>query len=110
MDEVKKMENYKVDFDSLSWRSQVQGFRYKMLQQRNRKLRLVEFTREFIEPDWCTKGHIGYVLEGEGKVYFTNCSIELMPGNGIFISAGVENKHKLQVTSNTIRLILVEEG
>jgi hypothetical protein len=109
MDEGKEMESYKVDFDSLSWQSQVQGCRYKMLQQGNRKLRLVEFSREFIELDWCTKGHIGYVLEGEGKIYFTNCSIELMPGNGIFIPGGIENKHKLHVTSNKITLILVEE-
>ncbi|MHC4707131.1 MAG: hypothetical protein ACYS8I_08610, partial [Planctomycetota bacterium] len=35
-----------------------------------RKLRLVEFSKEFVEPDWCSRGHIGYVLEGQMEVNF----------------------------------------
>jgi len=40
------------------------GARSKFFQQEDKQIRLVEFTDEFVEPDWCEKGHIGYVLEG----------------------------------------------
>lgn len=35
--------------------------RYKTFERDNRRVRLVEFTREFVEPDWCCKGHVGQV-------------------------------------------------
>jgi len=31
----------------------------------NIRVRVVEFTRGFKAPDWCNRGHVVYVLEGE---------------------------------------------
>lgn len=104
------MEQRKVDFDSLPWQTSMKGVRYKAYQEGNRKLRLVEFTKEFVEPDWCTKGHIGYVLDGEGEVDFSGQSVKYSTRDGIFIPAGLENKHKLKVISKVIRLVLVEDA
>jgi ethanolamine utilization protein EutQ (cupin superfamily) len=104
------MEIYKVDFRSLDWQSPIKGCRFKAFLQEGRKLRLVEFTREFIEPDWCLKGHIGYVLEGEAQVDFNGHVVHFSAGDGIFIPSGINNKHKTQVISDVIKLVMVEDA
>jgi quercetin dioxygenase-like cupin family protein len=104
------MEKCKVDFDSLPWQSPLQGVRFKAFQQGGRKLRLVEFSRGFVEPDWCMKGHIGYVLEGEMDVDFNGDLVRFSAGDGVFIPAGAENKHKGKVLTDVVRLVLVDEA
>ncbi|MHC4499416.1 MAG: cupin domain-containing protein [Planctomycetota bacterium] len=59
-----------------------------------RKLRLVEFSKEFVEPDWCSRGHIGYVLEGQMEVNFDGKVIVFGPGDGIFIPAGEKHRQE----------------
>jgi quercetin dioxygenase-like cupin family protein len=85
------------------------GVRFKALEQNGRKLRLVEFAHGFKEPDWCCKGHIGYVLEGEGELQFSTQTISLRAGDGIFIPAGDEHKHLLHAPNGSIRVVLVED-
>ncbi len=103
------MEQYKVDFDSKSWETPAEGVRFKAYQQGGRKLRLAEFTKEFIEPDWCTKGHIGYVLEGQMEIDFDEKVLMFSEGDGVFIPAGEEHKHKGKVLTDTVKIILVED-
>ena len=103
------MHEYKVDFNSISWQSQTKGVRFKAFLQGNRRLRLVEFSNEFVELEWCNKGHIGYVLEGEGEVDFSGQIVKYSSGDGVFIQAGPEHKHKLKVISTVIRMVLVED-
>jgi quercetin dioxygenase-like cupin family protein len=105
-----QMEKCKVNFDSLPWQSSLKGARYKAFQQGSRKLRLLEFSQGFIEPDWCTKGHIGYVLDGELDIDFNGSLVRFSAGDGVFIPAGTENKHKAKVLTDVVRLILVEEA
>ncbi|MHC4798107.1 MAG: phosrestin, partial [Planctomycetota bacterium] len=85
------------------------GVRFKTCQQGGKQLRLVEFTRGFVEPDWCTKGHIGYVLEGQLEVDFERDIVVFKTGDGLFIPAGEENKHMAKVLSDVVRIVLVEE-
>jgi mannose-6-phosphate isomerase-like protein (cupin superfamily) len=87
----------------------VPGLRFKAFEQEGRKLRLAEFTSEFREEDWCRKGHVGYVLEGEGELQFTEQAVLLKPGDGIFIPPGETHKHMLRVRGERLRVILVEE-
>jgi hypothetical protein len=79
------VEKYKIDFESMRWESPMAGVRFKAYEQGGKKLRLVEFGREFVEPDWCTKGHIGYVLEGQMEINFDGNVVAFGPGDGIFI-------------------------
>jgi hypothetical protein len=104
------MEKCKVDFASLPWQCPLPGARFRVFQQGSRKLRLVEFTREFAEPDWCTKGHVGIVLEGELEIDFDGSVVRFSAGDGIFIPDGTESKHKASVITDMVRLILVEDG
>jgi hypothetical protein len=47
------MSKAKVDFASLPWEEPATGVRSKAVTRDGKKLRLVEFTSEFVEQDWC---------------------------------------------------------
>lgn len=86
------------------------GVRFKAYEQDGRKLRLVEFTRDFKEPDWCRKGHAGYVLEGEGELRIGDQLVPLKSGDGILIPSGEPHRHMLCVLSERMRFVLVEDA
>jgi len=104
------MMKYRVDFDSLSWDSPVKGARFKVHKHGEKQLRLVEFSKEFAEPDWCGRGHIGYVLEGRADLDFNGKVETLHAGDGVFIPAGEQHKHKLKVLTDVVKFILVENS
>ena len=104
------MEQYKVDFESMEWESPARGVRFKAFEQDGRKLRLVEFAKEFVEPDWCPHGHIGYILEGKMEIDFDGRVITFGPGDGLFIPAGQEHKHKARVIADKVKVIAVEDA
>ena len=103
------MEKYKIDFKTMPWETPAVGVRFKAHEQDGRKLRLAEFTKEFVEADWCTKGHIGYVLEGQMEIDFDGKVIMFVQGDGLFIPAGEKHKHKAKVLTETMKIILVED-
>jgi quercetin dioxygenase-like cupin family protein len=103
------MDQYKIDFESSQWETPAEGVRFKAYEQGGRKLRLVEFSKEFVEPDWCTKGHIGYILEGQMEIDFDGRVILFGPGDGIFIPPGEEHRHKGRVLTDKVKAILVED-
>jgi len=103
------VEQHKVAFESLPWSSPAAGVRFKAHRQGERQLRLVEFTDEFVEPDWCLKGHVGYVLEGQLEIDFDGNRIAFNPGDGIFIPPGEEHKHMAKALTGVVRMILVED-
>ncbi len=103
------MEQYRTDFESMPWESPADGIRFKAFERNARKLRLVEFSKEFIEPDWCTKGHIGYILEGQMEIDFDGDKEVFGPGDGVFIPTGQEHKHKDRILTDKVKAILVED-
>ena len=86
-----------------SWRK-VQGFR-----NGSKQLRLVEFTDEFIEPDWCEKSHVGFVIQGELEIDFHGSIVRYPEGSGIFIQSGSADRHKARSVTPTVLLFLVED-
>jgi len=104
------MNQHRIDFDSMEWEVPADGIRFKAFEQGGRKLRLVEFAKEFVEPDWCVHGHIGYILEGQMEIDFDGEKKVFGPGDGVFIPAGEEHKHKGSVLTDTVKAILVEDG
>ena len=103
------MSQYKVDFSSIEWQAPLGGVRFKAFVQGNRRARLVEYTSDFVEPDWCTKGHIGYVIEGRFEIDFDGQVVQYAPGDGIFIPPGEEHKHKARIFTDSARVFLVED-
>jgi quercetin dioxygenase-like cupin family protein len=104
------MEQYKIDFELMKWETPAVGVRFKAYQQDGRKLRLVEFYKDFVESDWCTKGHIGYILEGQMEIDFNGSVIVFGTGDGVFIPAGQVHKHKARVLSDKVKAIIVEDA
>ncbi len=103
------MEKYKVDFESIDWEIPMNGARYKPYSYEGKRLRLVEFTKDFKEPNWCSKGHIGYILEGEMEINFDGEIVHFSSGDGVFIPEGEEHKHMAKVLTDVVKLILVED-
>ena len=102
-------QSLKVDFNALEWQSPLPGARFKAHRASGKQIRLMEFTAEFVEPEWCGKGHIGMVLEGTIEVDFRGELIVYGPGDGVLIPAGVRGGHKARALTPVVRLVLVED-
>ena len=103
------MTDYRVDFDSIESETPMVGVRFKAFVRGGKRLRLVEFSREFVEPDFCRAGHIGMILEGRMEIDFDGEVVQFGPGDGVFIPPGEEHKHKARVLTDTVTAILVED-
>lgn len=103
------MTEYRVDIDAVPWGSPLPGVRFKAYIRDGKRLRLVEYAREFVEPDWCTAGHTGYVLEGEFVIDFDGLSVQFGAGDGIMIPEGEDHKHRARMLSDLVRVVLVED-
>ena len=71
---------------------------------------MVEFTHEFVEPHWCEKAHIGFVLSGELEIDFKGKVVRYPEGTAILIPAGAVHAHKGRSVTTLVRLFLVEEA
>ncbi len=103
------MNQFKINFENLEWESVSQGARFKVFRQNGKQIRLIEFTEDFIEEDWCIKSHMGFVLEGELEIDFGGEHVNYAGGQGIFILEGENNAHKARAVTPQVKLILVED-
>jgi hypothetical protein len=103
------MEQYRVLFDEMEWQNGIHGARFKAFRSGTKQIRLVEFTSEFVEPDWCVKGHIGYVIQGELEIDFHDRFVRYPEGSGINIPSGPTSGHKARSLTPTVLLFLVED-
>jgi quercetin dioxygenase-like cupin family protein len=101
------MVSYHVDFESLAWESPMQGVRQKSIRHGSKQLRLVEYSRD-MEPHWCEKGHIGYVIEGQFEIEFAGGTRMFYAGDGVFIPDGIEHKHRATVITELVKVVFVE--
>jgi mannose-6-phosphate isomerase-like protein (cupin superfamily) len=102
------MNQNRIDFSSMDWEYPMAGARYKALVHDSQKIRMVEFTSEFKEDEWCEKEHLGFVLEGSMEIDFQGRVEVFQAGDGIFIPLGL--KHKASVPSGTVKCFLVEKA
>ena len=98
-----------INFDSLPWQTTLPGARFKAYREEGKQIRLLEFSSDFVEPDWCEKGHVGFVLEGTLEVNFTGRVVVYPQGSGIFIPAGAATAHKARSITPIVSLVLVED-
>ena len=103
------MSIYRINFDSLEWETPLRGVRYRKYEFGNKQVRLVEYDKEFVEPDWCRKGHVGMVLDGEIEIDFGGTAIRYYPGDCMFIPPGDAHKHKARILTERARVFLAED-
>ena len=102
------MNQHKVVFESMPWETPIAGLRFKASRQAGRQLRLVEYTKD-MEPHWCEKGHIGYLLEGRFEIRFEGETAVFTPGDGVFIPSGAEHKHMGKALTDVVKAVFVED-
>jgi ethanolamine utilization protein EutQ (cupin superfamily) len=100
--------NHRIDFAELDWVTAGPGARSKAFDRDGSRLRLLELTPEFIEADWCRKGHIGVVLEGRLEIDFSGRVEQYEPGHALFIPPGEPGRHKAHALSERVLLFVVE--
>jgi quercetin dioxygenase-like cupin family protein len=98
-----------VAWGAIPWEAGAPGVRSKTVVRGGKKLRLVEFTSAFVEPDWCTRGHAGLVLEGEMELNVDGRVVRLRAGDALMVPSGEAHRHRHHGTIATTRLFLVEE-
>jgi len=103
------MNQYRVLFDELEWQDGMHGARFKVHREGSKQIRLLELTSEFVEPEWCEKGHVGLVLKGELEIDFRGKLMCYPEGSVIFIPSGTANGHKARSIAAVTQLFLVEE-
>jgi quercetin dioxygenase-like cupin family protein len=100
----------KVVFDALEWQEGLPGARFKAYGDGRKRMRLLELSAGFVEPDWCDKGHAGIVLAGELEIDFDGRVVRYGEGDGILIPAGASARHKARPLTPSVRLFLVEDA
>jgi quercetin dioxygenase-like cupin family protein len=103
------MNNYLIDFPKMEWEDPSPGLRQKTHTMGNLKLRLVEFSEQFTEPDWCRKGHIGYVIEGQLEIDFDGKATLFKAGDGVYIPGGEASRHIAKIAKGEKALLVLIE-
>ena len=101
------MDNYLIEFDKIPWESPQKGIQQKTLLKDHKQIRLVMFDDQFEEIDWCTKEHIGFIIEGQLNVNFIEGSKIFNKGNGLCIPENHPHKVKM-AKKKTAKVILFE--
>ena len=103
------MKNHLINFDTYEWVRPMVGVQYKAFINGNTKIRIVEFSEGLVEPDWCKKGHSGFILDGECSINF-NGAIEYFKKGDIFhIPTSEEDKHMVIMNAGALVKILLFE-
>ena len=103
------METLRIIFDRIEWQAPQPGIRFQAARDGSKQVRLVEFTPEFVESQWCEKGHAGLVLSGELEVDFSGHVVRFPEGSALLIPAGSPHAHKARALTPVVRLFLVED-
>jgi quercetin dioxygenase-like cupin family protein len=103
------MNGHKIIFDDTEWVNAGIGMRYKAFIHDNQRVRFVEFSDGFVEPDWCTRGHVGIVLDGSFTIDYDGSLERYSKGDIIFIPGGEASKHKAVLNKGeNVTLLLFE--
>ena len=100
------MSDHLIEFKNMRWERPAPGVRHKAYVRGGQRIRLVEFSEGFTEPDWCTRGHIGYVLDGQISIDFNSEAIDFNAGDGMFIPEGEESRHIGRVAGGEKALVI----
>ena len=103
------MEFHRILFDEIEWQTPQPGARFKVFRDGSRQVRLLELSPEFVESQWCDKGHVGFVQAGELDIDFSGHVVRFPQGSALLIPAGAAHAHKARAVTPLVRLFLVEE-
>jgi quercetin dioxygenase-like cupin family protein len=103
------ISKYKADFAGIEWSFPMEGVRDKCVDQGDQRLRLVEYSQA-MPPHWCSRGHLGYVLEGAIEIEYQTATVTYQPGDGIMIPDGSAHSHRARTITDHALVVFVERG
>lgn len=60
-------------------------------------------------PHWCTKGHIGHIVDGVLELEFADQVVTAATGSMLFIPGGSEHAHRALARTATVTANFVED-
>ncbi len=99
-------------FDDIEWNITRPGIREKKIVIGSKTLRLLEITDKLDHPDWCEKGHVGYVVEGS-LILNIDGSEKPLYRSDVFVVESDELTHRhipVVKPGGGVTLLLVEEN
>ena len=103
------MSIFRIDFDDMPWDEVRPDVRQKLYCEGAKQLRLVEFDTSDGAEGWCEAGHVGYVLKGALSIDFNGEVVSFTAGDGLFIPAGGETRHRSVSIAAGTQLLMVED-
>lgn len=98
-----------IAFRDIPWKHPAPGVPKKVSSDGINRIRLIRFDDPFLEEGWCTKGHIGYVLEGEMTLKFDEEIRNFQAGAALGIKPGKAFRHKAVIQKGEFtKLVLFE--
>jgi quercetin dioxygenase-like cupin family protein len=92
------MAGHQIDFASLSWDGWTSGAdvpgRVKVAEAEGQRVRLLELGPGFVEPQWCEKGHIGYVISGQYVTELDGATWTMRAGQGFILPTGTRHRSR----------------
>ncbi|HEX9107119.1 MAG TPA: cupin domain-containing protein [Longimicrobiales bacterium] len=91
-----KMTGQRIDFATLNWdgwASEVPA-RIKVAEGGGQRARLIEMAPGFVEPEWCHKGHVGYVVSGQYITDLEGETLTMRTGNGFILPTGTRHRSR----------------
>ena len=101
--------NYLVNLDALPWESPAVGIRHKLYRVDARVLRLVEYSQA-MAPHWCSKGHIGHIVDGAMEIEFSTGKVRFEKGDAVFIPPGPDHAHRAVALTSLVTALFVEDA
>lgn len=93
----------------MPWNTVTDGARQKVVVSGQTRVRLLELTDAFVEQEWCTRAHVGYVVEGDLELTFQTGSMNLGIGDAFVLREGESDRHRAKALGPRVVLFLVED-
>ena len=84
------------------------GFTISKLQMMgDTKIRLVEYSANYIADHWCDKGHVLFVLEGELEIHYQNETSHLVK-KGMTYLVGDDSMAHMAVSKEGAKVLIID--
>ena len=90
------MSGMRVDFATIAWDGWANELpaRFKVARDGGQQVRLIELGPGWVEPDWCEKGHAGFVVSGTYVQDIEDATWVMRQGQGFILPPGTRHRSR----------------
>lgn len=90
------MAGMRVDFSTIAWDGWANELpaRFKVARDGGQQVRLIELGPGWVEPEWCEKGHAGYVVSGTYVQDVEDGTWVMRQGQGFILPPGTRHRSR----------------